>query len=1104
MIKFLRRCTFLLLISLAYEIQVCGQFYNGHQMTFGKNRVQYNDFYWQYYRFENFDTYFNQFGKELAQFTALVAENQLYETERYFDYKLEKRIIFIIYNKLSDYRQSNIGLVTGKDEYNIGGVTRIIDNKVFIYYDGTHDDLQQQISASIAEVVINEMLYGSALRQNVANSTLIATPEWYLKGLISYISRDWTTEVDNHVRDGILTERYEKFNHLTGREAVFAGHSFWRYIAETYGETIIPNIIYLTRINKNVNNGFFDVLGIPMDALATDWIGYYQALYNEETGNPVTQENLLIEKPRRRRVYSEFDINPNGQFTAFVSNEMGLAKIWIYNHLTEKKDKIFRLGHRLDQETDYSYPIISWHPSGRILTFIIEEQGDIRLYFYTLATGELTRRNILFFDKILGYAFSDDGAKLVISGVKEGFTDIYVHTLASGTNEKITQDLADDIQPGFINNSESIIFSSNRTSDTLSVDKKVIDPLLLSTTYGLYIYDYKNKARTLVNLTENNLANYSNPEGFGRNEFTYLSDESGIVNRYFARFDSTISYVDTTTHYRYYTRSFPVTNYTRNILEQDMRISPSSTGDIFYKDRRHYLLQKPFDPSLDRIEGGLEPTSTAAIMKNIREQKEEERLEALKDAGVISDTAEVVTLREVLYQDTTFKSKPGFIDINNYVFEQEKFDYYNDLYDDKRIIRDEDTIKKTWPKIRIYQTAFYTNYLVNQIDFSFLNASYQAFTGGAVYYNPGFNLSFKLGANDLFEDYKIVGGLRLSGDFDSNEYLLSFENLKPRIDRQIIGHRQAFKNFTQEGEYIKTTTHELMYSLTYPFNQVAAIKGTASMRHDRTVFLSTSLSSLQADDIHKLWGGIKMEYIFDNTRNLGINLYSGTRFKVFGEFYKQVNAGKTDLWVVGADFRHYTRLHRTLIWANRFATSTSFGKSRLVYYLGSVDNWINIFPTRVQTFDRSIPIKESENYAYQTLATNMRGFTQNIRNGNNFAVFNSELRFPVFKYLINRPMSSKLLETFQVVGFFDVGSAWIGLTPYSGKNAYDEVRIPQEGRGNPITIILDSNRDPVVAGYGFGVRSQVFGYFVRLDWAWGIENNVILPRIFYLSLNLDF
>ena len=202
---------------------------------------------------------------------------------------------------------------------------------------------------------------------------------------------------------------------------------------------------------------------------------------------------------------------------------------------------------------------------------------------------------------------------------------------------------------------------------------------------------------------------------------------------------------------------------------------------------------------------------------------------------------------------------------------------------------------------------------------------------------------------------------------------------------------------------------------------------------------------------------------------------------------------------MGADFRHYTRVHRTLIWANRFAASSSFGNTPLIYYLGSLDNWTN-FSSKVETFDRSIPIDYSRNYSYQTLATNMRGFTQNIRNGNNFALVNTELRWPVVRYFANHPISSSFWNNLQVVGFFDIGTAWAGLHPWQGKNAYDS----EEYESGPILVVVDSNRDPIVAGYGWGVRSRLFGYFVRLDWAWGIENKTILPRIFYLSLNLDF
>jgi len=40
---------------------------------------------------------------------------RLAEIEDYFDYKLDKRLIFIIYNKQAEYQQSNIGLVLSLD-----------------------------------------------------------------------------------------------------------------------------------------------------------------------------------------------------------------------------------------------------------------------------------------------------------------------------------------------------------------------------------------------------------------------------------------------------------------------------------------------------------------------------------------------------------------------------------------------------------------------------------------------------------------------------------------------------------------------------------------------------------------------------------------------------------------------------------------------------------------------------------------------------------------------------------------------------------------------------------------------------------------------------
>ena len=85
-------------------------------MTFGKNRVQYYDYFWSFYRFNDFDCYYKEDGSDLARFTANYAIKKLKDVEEYFDYTLNKRMIFIIYNKQAEYQQSNIGLVTLSDE----------------------------------------------------------------------------------------------------------------------------------------------------------------------------------------------------------------------------------------------------------------------------------------------------------------------------------------------------------------------------------------------------------------------------------------------------------------------------------------------------------------------------------------------------------------------------------------------------------------------------------------------------------------------------------------------------------------------------------------------------------------------------------------------------------------------------------------------------------------------------------------------------------------------------------------------------------------------------------------------------------------------------
>ncbi|MBI4649430.1 MAG: hypothetical protein HY738_23235, partial [Bacteroidia bacterium] len=859
--------------------------------------------------------------------------------------------------------------------------------------------------------------------------------------------------------------------------------------------------IYLTKISKNVDSGFLYVLGAPLKNLTYEWINYYDKQYYDAayyTIQPNGKE--LLKRIKKNVKYYQLKISPDCKKAAYVTNDKGKYKIWIYDIEKNKKKKIFKKEFRLDQITDYSYPVLAWHPTGELLAFTTEEKGIIYLNFYLFETGEIHKRELYYFEKVLDFSYSLNGLKMVMSVIQNGYSNIIVYNINANTIEQITNDTAYDLYPGFINNSDEIVFISDRKNNKLPDEQYNVSEIETSRTFDIFVYDYKNKGQILDRITETPYINESKPYEITHHRYAFLSDENGIYNRYLAKYDSAISFIDTSAHYIYYTTSYPVTNYNYNIVEQDLNIKgEKSLENIFYNNKHHLLYDDFLSDKLP---------SLAEKIKKTTFRKKLTRDYIIHDSILNIKTAEKFTKSgndttgagqgDILFQAP---SDTSIIDINNYFFEIEKREIktVKNIYNRENTDEQEDDFKN--PRQRVYFTSFYADYIVNQIDFGFLNSSYQAFTGSAVYFNPGFNILFKLGTKDLFEDYRVTGGFRFAANFDSNEYLLSFENLKKRVDKQLIFHRQSFSNILSIDDVVKTHSHEIMYILKYPFNQVCSFKVTPGLRNDRIVIQSTGNESLKEPNIFKTWAGLKLEFIFDNTRSRGINLYNGTRFKLFTEGFVQIDKDKTDLFVVGADFRHYHKLHRDLIWASRIAASTSFGEAKLIYYLGSVDNWINL-STRVPTFLplTEVPVNMDENWAYQALATNMRGFSQNIRNGNSFALMNNELRWPVIRYLANRPINSDFLANFQVVGFFDIGSAWSGKSPKDEKNAYN-TRIVQN---YPITVIIDNERAPFVYGYGFGIRSRVFGYFVRLDWAWGVESGVVQPRMFYLSLSLDF
>lgn len=1057
---------FFLLLIFCVSNTVNAQFYYGLQQPFGKNRVQYNNFFWSYYEFERFETYFYGDGKDLAKYVGKVANIYITEIEQIFDSPLHENLQIIIFNSLTDLKQSNINL-SSDEAFNTGGTTHIAGNRMIIYFDGNHKNLHTQLRAGITEITLNKIIYGENFRQAIKNNALVSFPNWYTKGLISYISKPDNIETDNYVRDGVLFGKYKNFNSLTGEDAIHAGHSIWKYIAETYSKKVIGNILYMSMINKNLDGGFVFVLGKSLNEVTEDWLSYNKRKYED---NELSEIIITIKKNKK---LLDLKCSPTGEYIAYTTHDLGRYKIWLYNNITSKKKCIHTSGNRIAQNADYSFPILSFNPVNNILAFITEKKGFVWLNLYDIESKETLKKPIYHFNEIHDFSYSPNGKNMVMSASKNGVSDIVIYNIASNSYKKLTDDIFDDLYPTYIS-SNRIIFSSNRLNDSI---KTSIEYDKVGDYNNLYLFD-ENKPKLLRKLN-NNESNLTNPELIANNKIAFLNQNNGNT-RQFLELDSSISFVDTTIHYKYFSRIYNSSKSTNNIFH--FQVHNENFYDALLENNRFYI-----------IKDSINFNKKNPIKNNQTNTKKNNKSKEPEDLKI----------------NKKIQSTENFdVNINNYQFENKLYNSFNyktkkNNLPDTIVIKSNDkktiNLKKEFklPKQKTYFTSFYADYFTSQVDNSYTFATYQPFSGGtSLFLNPNFNALFELGISDIMEDYKIVGGIRLSFDLNNNEYYLKFQNQKYRLDKETIFYKKTTTEVIDEyGFYfVKSNTHHLKQVLIFPINEVTSIKGTFGYRNDKNSLLSTDYFSLNEPNLYDHWFTSNLQYIFDNTRVLQTNILKGSKYKFFTEYYQEIDEEKQTMTTIGFDFRHYLPLHKNLIIASRVAAATSFGKKKLIYYMGGVDNWM------APKFNDGNSVDLNQGYAFQTIATNMRGFHQNIRNGNSFTVINTEIRWPVVKYFIKKPLKSQLLEDLQLIGFSDIGTAWTGNSPYSDENSLNIEEVQQ----GPINVTLNKQIEPIVFSYGFGFRTTLLGYFIRLDIGWGIEDYIKLPPVIHFSFGLDF
>lgn len=1092
-------------------------FAQGTDESFGQNRVQYKEFNFNYFESDNFLIYSYVGGQELAQFTVQTAEEELESLQKSLDFKFRRQVDVVVFNDLSDLNQSNIGIY--QEATSTYGRTKVVGNKIFLHFTGDHREMRQQIREGLANILIAAMMYGGNVQEILQNAVLLNLPDWFLQGLISYIGEEWSPELDNKLKDAILSGRFENHNRLTGEDAKLFGHAMWHYVGDQYGQQSVPNLLYLTRINKSVENGFLYVLGSSVDQTVEEFNAFYKKRFTDEVaGRNFNEKDRIIPKLKGGTSVDHVKVSPDGKYLAYVSFELASFKVHLYDIAKGSSKVIHKGGFKTYMlVNDYSYPLVAFSPKSRKLGVIYEHKDVVRMIDYNISEKKKEKKDLKAFKKILSFNYADNEREIVLAANRRGQSDVYVYKLSSGRKIQITNDFYDDLQPDFvsINGKRGVVFASNRTTDSLKRMK--LDTEMPLGNFDIFYYDIERKPKVLARVTNTPGIDETYPSAGDSKHLTYLSDASGINNRYAAYLDSSfagydfkvffkdstvwnpasldslidaesdlIDSVQTFPAYAYFGVGFPISNYPSGVLRQDIAERAEKSLSVVVENGKKvfYLSSLPnirppgmgkLKPSFYRVESAAQlseaPSKSSSSKKDSKDGLDFQN-EFEEDSAPTPATKKTAT-------EASASDKP--------------------LFSKSRQVP--------------YRKKFTIEQVSTTLDNSIFINRYQSYgANGGVYESPELGGLITYRASDILEDVTLEGGFRVPTSFSGSEYFLSYEDRRKRLDKKLLYYRKVKTNpYSFQPQWFqevfgKKKTNYFQGSMKYAFDLTKSLSAGLGYRDDKIYFQATDTFSLRLPNFKEHWLNLEVEFIHDNSYKLERNIPIGTRYKVWYELHKQfdLSSGSAEgtqfsfdpgwLHVIGFDFRNYQRLHKNLIWANRFAGGTSFGGRKLLYFLGGVDNWL---PAE---FNTEIEVDPEENYAFQTLATNMRGFPQNIRNGNNFAVINSEIRWPIFTYFINQPISSELIKNFQLVAFGDIGSAWNGSSPFDSENPYNTRIIEQD----PLKVTVRHFRNPIVGSYGAGLRTVLFGYFLRLDLGWGIDTGEVQEKRWQFSLGMDF
>lgn len=496
---------------------------------FGQNKVQYRRYDWRSLNSDHFEVYFYTGLDSLARRTLDLAEKTNAMLSTRMGHRLGRRVPIILYGSHNDFAQTNV--TPQLIDAGTGGFTEVLRNRVVLPFTGSYEDFRHVMVHELTHAYMFDMLYGGSAASLIARQGFFSVPLWFAEGLAEYYSLGMESNAEMFLRDGAVAGYLAPLQYSGGYLVYKQGQSALAYLVDRHGEERLRDLLQRIRVSRNFDRAFQRSMGLSVARFDEQWRTWLRKTYWPTVATKESPEEFARRLTDHRRDESNLNtspsISPKGDRIAFFSDRRQYTDVYLMSALDGKVlRRVIRGERNVKFESIPSFrSAITWSPDGTLIGLTAKSAGRDVLYVISAANGRVVKRLEFDADALSYPAWSPNSDSLVVVGVKDGRSDLWMVDTGTGGWTRLTDDTWDEAEPAWTPDGRALTFSSDRLAPV------VLHPRRLERgfgTYGLFALDLaSSQVSRLLDTHGDDRCPVWSPDG---RKLAFITDRSGTPN----------------------------------------------------------------------------------------------------------------------------------------------------------------------------------------------------------------------------------------------------------------------------------------------------------------------------------------------------------------------------------------------------------------------------------------------------------------------------------------------------------------------------------------------------------------------------------------------